>query len=101
MTNEPARCWRYSGKNQSQQRRPRENHRDANSAPEASGSKGTGSATVRGWRALAAGECGHGMPCPYCGKGKDEKEGSRDVRQAEASDAAVRWRRLKPTLLKG
>jgi len=32
-----------------------------------------GNATVRGWRAVAVGECGHGMPCPYCGKGKGEK----------------------------
>ena len=35
--------------------------------------EGPGNATVRGWRAVAVGECGHGMPCPYCGKGKDEK----------------------------
>jgi hypothetical protein len=35
--------------------------------------EGPGNATVHGWRAVAVGECGHGMPCPYCGKGKGEK----------------------------
>ena len=35
--------------------------------------EGPSNATVRGWRAVAVGECGHGMPCPYCGKGKGEK----------------------------
>ena len=33
-----------------------------------------GSASCGGWRAVACGAFGHGMPCPYCGKCVMRKE---------------------------